>query len=207
MTENKNTMSQDLIVVMDESGSMADMGSEPLEALNSFVNEQQKALKGDDSTFTLWNFSSTVRLVIGDQRLQDVKYITDYYPHGMTALYDGIGNAITTKYKKENVVCLIITDGQENSSVEFSGARIKELIHQAETKKNWKFIFMGAKDIFAEGEKSGFQPKRCVAYTPECPGMLLQLSRNVSKTVARYRSSTSQGIKSDIDLRGIESSH
>ena len=102
---------QDIIVIMDQSGSMNSMGDEPLQALNDFILEQQKSIE-DDATFSLWTFNDKVQLVIDDQPLQSVKEITKYEPVGMTAMNDAIGKAIITKYRKfksNNVVCLIIT--------------------------------------------------------------------------------------------------
>ena len=99
---------------MDKSGSMHSMGDEPLQALNGFIQEQRKAIK-DDATFSLWTFNDKVQLVIDDQPLQLVKEINEYEPEGMTAMNDAIGKAIITKYRKfksNNVVCLIITDGK-----------------------------------------------------------------------------------------------
>ena len=184
---------QDIIVIMDQSGSMHSMGDEPLQALNDFILEQQKSIE-DDATFSFWTFNDKVQLVIDDQPLQSVKKITKYEPGGMTAMHDAIGKAIHTKYRKiksNNVVCLIITDGKENCSQEYTASSIHSLIKEAEEKKNWKFIFLGAnQDVFKEGTKIGFDKKRCAEYIPTCPGALSQLSRDVSTTVARYRSCT-----------------
>ena len=184
---------QDIIVIMDKSGSMHSMGDEPLQALNGFIQEQRKAIK-DDATFSLWTFNDKVQLVIDDQPLQLVKEINEYEPEGMTAMNDAIGKAIITKYRKfksNNVVCLIITDGKENCSREYTSSSIRCLIKEAEEKKNWKFIFLGAnQDVFKEGTKIGFNTKRCAEYMPTCPGALAQLSRDVSGTVTRYRSCT-----------------
>jgi hypothetical protein len=202
-TENKTDITQDIIVIMDKSGSMASMEGEPLQALNSFILEQQKVLEGGESTFSLWTFDTTAELVIDDVPLNEVSPVTNYVPDGMTAMNDAIGKAINTKYakhKSDNVICMVITDGRENSSREFHRDQIRTLIARAETKKNWKFIFIGAENIFSEGEETGFAAKRCVAYAPECPGMLLTLSREVSCNVARYRSVTASGTQIDLNI-------
>ena len=201
--KNKTDITQDIIVIMDKSGSMASMEGEPLQALNSFITEQQKVLEGGKSTFSLWTFDTTAQLVIDDVPLSEVGPVTDYAPDGMTAMNDAIGKAINTKYaksKSNDVICMVITDGRENSSREFRRDQIRALIASAESKKNWKFIFMGAENVFAEGKDSGFDPKRCAAYAPECPGMLLKLSREVSCSVARYRTVTASGTQVDLKI-------
>ncbi len=207
MSETKNSTNkkaiQDIMVIMDKSGSMASMGTEPLQALNGFIKEQQDALTEDGARFSLWMFDHKVELIIDDQPLQDVAPVTKYVPDGMTAMNDAIGKAVSLKYSKDksdNVVCMVITDGCENSSREFRRDQIRTLIGRAEAEKNWKFIFVGAVDIFAEGEKCGFKAERCAAYVPK-PGMLLQLSRGVSHTVAQYRTARATGEAADLRLR------
>lgn len=204
-TQNKQGVVQDVVIIMDSSGSMSAMKSEPLEVLNNFINEQKTVLGDDGATLSLWMFSDKVRLLIDDKPLKEVEPISEYTPDGMTALYDAIGKAVTLKYNKskhKNVICLVITDGQENSSREFSLSAVKTIINTAEKEHGWKFIFMGANDIFTEGAKTGFNPGRCVSYAPSVPGNLTQLSRDVSHTVARYRCVTSQGaIDADLQFR------
>ena len=196
---------QDIMVILDSSGSMASMGDEPLQALNGFIKEQQETMKNTDgSRFSLWMFATTARLVIDDQPLQDIAPITDYVPDGMTAMNDAIGKAVTlksSKSKNKHVICMVITDGEENSSREFTPTHIKSIIHRAETEKNWKFIFVGATDIFSQGAKAGFVPTRCAAFAPQQPGHLLNLSRQISQTVSQYRRGSSQGVQCDINLR------
>jgi len=198
---------QDILVIMDSSGSMQSMGNEPLQALNGFIKDQQEVLSGDGSTLSLWMFDTKTHLVIDDQPLKDVAPVTAYRPDGMTAMYDAIGKAVSLKYnksKRRNVVCMVITDGEENASVEYALSDVRKVIDTAEKEHGWKFIFIGATDIFAEGAKTGFDINRCAAYAPSVPGMLAQISREVSSNVAHYRCVTSQGIEVDLKLRQSE---
>ena len=119
----------DIIALLDESGSMSSMAHEPEEAINNFIQDQKKA--NEDGTFSLWTFNNKVTKIMDDESLKDIKPYKNFRPGGMTALYDAIGNAITlklTKKNKNNVVCLIVTDGHENSSREFNSAQIKKMI-------------------------------------------------------------------------------
>ena len=69
-------------------------------------------------------------------------------------MYDTIGNAINyiesqTKHTKEEfkpslVLMVIVTDGQENASVEYSSQKVKLMINELENNDNWQFIYMGA---------------------------------------------------------------
>jgi len=205
-TNNKG-VAQDILIIMDRSGSMAAMGSEPLEALNSFIKDQQSVISEDGARLSLWMFDTNASLIIDDQLLKDVKPITNYVPIGMTAMYDAIGKAVSLKYnknKKDNVVCMVITDGCDNSSEEFTVDDTRRLINLAENNDNWKFIFLGAKDIFSQGANTGFDNGRCVSYSPSINGTLTSLSRDISQTVANYRSITAEGVSADLTLNNIK---
>ena len=199
--ENKT---QDIIVILDESGSMQSMGMEPVQAINAFIKEQQKTLGDDGSTFSLWKFNTTVTKLIDDQNLHDVKEFTDYVPDSCTALLDAIGHAITTKRKKEkhnNVVVVILTDGHENSSSDYTPEKIRKLTAEMEKDHNWKFIYLGAnQDAFATGGGYGVSIARCANFECATPGDLTQVTRGVSAMVSAYRSTSSQNPNAQIDL-------
>jgi len=78
----------------------------------------------------------------------------DYKPDGCTALLDAIG--ITTKNfgkrfaemdeskRPEKVIIAILTDGEENSSVEYTASAIKEMISEQEDKYGWTYMFLSS---------------------------------------------------------------
>lgn len=208
MTEATNcSIVNDIIVIMDESGSMGQLGDEPNQALNSFLVEQKSALS-DDATFTLWGFNHEISLKIDDVPLKELDAITNIVPNGMTALFDAIGNAINTKLgktRKDNVICVVITDGEENSSKEFKKDEIQKLIKLAEEKHQWKFVYLGAnQDAFAVGENMGVYRNCCVQFEAN-HGELLRATRAVSENIAVYRNASSQGIhESDFALGATE---
>ena len=190
-----DSITYDIVIICDNSGSMQTMGNEPLEALNSFITEQKNTLD-DDSTFTLWQFNHELSLKIDDVPLKEVGDITDYTPSGMTALFDAIGHAIQTKLqksKKDYVICLIITDGVENSSTEFtSRAQIQQLIKTAEEEHHWKFVYIGAnQDAFSVGENMGLYRNCCAQFEPVNGGLHLA-TREVSQNIAVHRTASSQ---------------
>ena len=190
----------DVIIILDTSGSMHELGDEPLQSLNSFIRDQQAA-KVEGATLSLWYFDTKVKQIIDDQALVDVLPVVEYVPGGLTALYDAIGQAVMCKLQKrknKGVVCVVITDGEENSSQEFDNKSIHRLINDAEKNLQWKFIFMGSAGISPQGEKSGFNKNRCTIFSPHLKGGLTQISRQVSTEVAGYRSATSIGCVTDL---------
>merc|ERR1719471_701707 len=87
----------------------------------------------------------------------------EYHTEGSTALLDAVGKMLVSLEKNmENqdvqVLVLIITDEEENSSSEWSNASVKSLVSRLEEQKGWRFIFSAAnQDAFTEGQKYGFK--------------------------------------------------
>jgi hypothetical protein len=187
--------SVDIIFILDESGSMQIMGSEPQEAVNSFIDEQKKVMDSSTSKFSLWTFNTSVTKVIDDEDLCNVSKFENFKPSSMTALYDAIGEAITTKKNKPNcekVICVILTDGQENSSTKYDQLTINSMIHEMEVLHKWKFIFLGAnQDVYSSGKGLGIARQNCAEFICS-PGGLLNLTRQTSATIGNYRAASAQ---------------
>lgn len=79
-----------------------------------------------------------------------------YYPRGGTSLYDSIAYTINlvganlSNLKEEErpgtILFVIITDGEENSSIEYSGTQVGEMINHQRDRYNWKFMFIGSSE-------------------------------------------------------------
>lgn len=182
---------QDIIFLLDESGSMRDMGNEPVEAINSFIKEQQSILVNDGSTFSLWKFSNVVTKVIDDKLLATVDMFENYKPNNTTALLDAIGEAIVTKKQKENynnVICVILTDGYENSSKKYNKQEIKEMICNMKKNHNWKFIYLAAnQDAFTIG--NGYGMNSCANFSCDKNG-LAYITKSTSDAIKMYRANS-----------------
>jgi hypothetical protein len=120
-----------------------------ISGFNEFVQSSPK-----NSELTLLLFSDDVKIVYENTPINDVKPLTKetYVPHGCTALLDGMGKAIELGKKFEpkgwgddekTITILIMTDGQENASKEYTLKNINAIIAKQKL-LGWKFIFMGA---------------------------------------------------------------
>ena len=99
-------------------------------------------------------FDHQIEILHKRVNIKEIKNITskDYYVRGCTALLDAIGYSINfminvAKNKKEeskNVLFIIITDGYEDASKEYSYEKIEKMITYQKEKYNWKFLFLGA---------------------------------------------------------------
>lgn len=162
----------DITVVIDRSGSMAQCQSDAQGGLNTFV-DQQRRLEGD-CLFTLVEFDQEYNFVCNGIPISQVAPYT-LVPRGTTALLDAVGQAINQTGERLSkmqegdrpglVIFAIITDGQENSSKEFTKAQIKEMIERQTKDYNWQFTFLGAnQDAFAEASSIGIQASAAASY-------------------------------------------
>jgi hypothetical protein len=136
--------------ILDETGSMDIVREETISGFNEYKNTLKRTLK-EKVNFFLTKFNAqTITLVHSGVSLAEVSDLDlkTYTPNYGTPLYDAIGKTIleveklATK-KKDKILIVIQTDGQENSSKEFSRDQIKKMIEDRKSKK-WEFVFLGA---------------------------------------------------------------
>lgn len=151
-----------ITLVVDRSFSMQSMQGEAENGINNLIRSQ--AREEGECTFTLVEFDNIYNIVHNGTNIKNV----DRYkliPRGSTALYDAIGRAITetgnylSNIKEQDrpnlVIFAIITDGQENSSSEFTLNQIKEMISRQEKEFSWKFEFLGVGVAGFQGTSMG----------------------------------------------------
>jgi len=131
--------------------------------VNAFI--EQQATEPGEALLTLVQFDMEYEFLHKGVPISQVpKY--KLVPRGMTALLDAIGRAINetgerlAKMAEQDrpglVVFVVMTDGQENSSKEFSKADIKAMIQRQQDTYKWHFTFLGAnQDAFAEAGEMG----------------------------------------------------
>lgn len=158
-----------IVFIIDESGSMQGSNDDVIGGFNSFIERQKKENTGK-ITMSLYKFNDVVSRVIDNKPASKIKNLTneDYTPGGFTALFDAIGQAILETDKNisglpatgrpDKVMVVIITDGQENASKEFSAKSIKSSISTHEELLNWSFIFLGSGlEDFSDAEALGIK--------------------------------------------------
>lgn len=208
----QNDIVTDIIAILDESASMHGMGDEPVDSVNVFFEEQKKT-QNDLATATLVTFNTHSRTIIDNKKLSELKKIQqhDYNPKGGTAINDAICSTIKSRLsssKPNNVVLVIITDGQENSSQYYSIEDTREMINLVEEKHSWKVIFIGANiDVLSEGCKMNINADRCMQYEQMVPGDLLSSCRTASYHVDDYRRSRSGGNNVELKMPKLSQSY
>lgn len=160
---NKNL--SDVTVVIDRSGSMVSCKEEAENGLNQFIKDQKD--QDGKCLFTLVQFDTQYEFVHKGELVQNVGKF-ELIPRGMTALLDAVGRAINETGERLAkmpetqrpgvVIFVILTDGYENASSEFTRKQIKDMITHQREKYNWQFTYLGAnQDAFAEAEGYGIK--------------------------------------------------
>lgn len=168
----------ELVFVIDRSGSMAGQESDTIGGFNAMLKKQQKVEGGCRVTTAL--FDDEYELLHDRMDIREVKPITEkeYYVRGCTALYDAVGRTIFNVAANQNpadkVLFVIITDGYENSSSEYTGRQVKEAIEKMKTERNWQFVFLGANIDAAEvAEEIGIDREMAAEYAADEEGTSL----------------------------------
>lgn len=153
-------------VVLDESGSMESCRMKTIEGYNEYIHGLQKS--GLPYLVTLTKFDAapnepTCRVTYVNEPVAQVPALdqTTYTPRGSTPLYDALGTTIKAVEGRANgnpVLMVILTDGHENASHEYTLDVIKAMIQEKERQGNWTFVYLGAnQDAWAVGQRMGFQ--------------------------------------------------
>lgn len=133
----------DIIFVLDESASMRRYSESYISGINSFINTQKQF--NPQASFTMVKFNTTVTTLCVDSKIHTLPEFTSnhYKPCGITAMYDAIGHAINLKYNGDiqNVVMIILTDGQDNHSKNFNNVTIAGKIGYMK-QRGWSFVYI-----------------------------------------------------------------
>ena len=185
---NENDITS-ILFIMDSSGSMQILGKMPIQSMRYFYNTQKET--GKEFLSTLVTFSDRIKFVHKNIKGSEIAIKDeDYIPGGTTALLDAIGTAIDYQQniKSKNVICVILTDGHENSSKIYKANEIKILTKKMETENKWVFIYLGAnQDSFDVSESLGINPRNSANYE-YTPNGLRNVVREVSTSISGYLS-------------------
>ena len=161
-----------IAVLVDRSGSMAQWREDMEGGLNAFVESQ--ASEPGDAEITLAQFDTKYGLVWPLCAIKDAPKYT-LIPRGCTALLDAMGRFITEVGEElakrdeadrpGKVIVCIVTDGLENSSVDWTRDMVKALVEQQSSQWHWEFVFLGADmDAVQEGASVGVPQKSSLTF-------------------------------------------
>ncbi|AOV98899.1 vWA domain-containing protein [Dehalococcoides mccartyi] len=208
----------ELVFILDKSGSMGGLETDTIGGYNSML-EKQKAVVGECHITTVL-FDNNYELLHDRIDIKAVSAITEkeYAVGGSTALLDAIGRTIhkignaqkntAGDYRAEKVMFIIITDGEENSSREYSAEKVKAQIERQKIKYGWEFVFLGANiDAVETAGRFGINADRAVDYLADSDGTNLNFAV-MSAVVAEFRECATisdehfDEIRKDVKKRG-----
>jgi hypothetical protein len=199
LNASRDLGADEIILIVDRSGSMSSIREDAQGGINTFIKEQQKE---GNANLTLVEFDQQIDAVY---KQTDIKNVNDYelMPRGGTALYDAIGatlanaDSVATTGKK---IVVIVTDGGENSSREWTQEAIFDRIDSLK-ENDWDFLFLAAnQDAMATGVSLGMAAGETVAFAASGQGMQAGYAAAVNYT-SNLRSGMSKGATLDaLDL-------
>jgi len=204
-------------IVLDRSSSMGSVRAETI----SGTNEQFSALRDSDdvdNTFVaMWTFNQQVTPVFTDEKDADGKPIPilveantlkdisegDYNPSGMTAMYDGVGDAIdflaAEAKKADSVIVVVISDGMENASSRFTSGAISSRVKELQD-SGWTFTYIGAnQDLTQVVADLGIHQGNVLAYTSNVAGTTA-MHGVVASSLRSYTSARSSAMAKGQDV-------
>ena len=141
-------------IILDQSGSMSDCVNQTLKGLA----DQRKEIIAIANEFPdqeirvgLTVFDHNIELKYSNLSVTELSRMNSFHyrPNGQTALLDAIGMSVAATQRLmvnegDSAVIIILTDGYENASKEYSHKQIKELIQAKEETGKWSFTYLGA---------------------------------------------------------------
>jgi uncharacterized protein YegL len=189
----------ELVFILDRSGSMSGLESDTIGGYNAMLKKQQQ--EPGEATVTTVLFDDEYQLLHDRINIKGISPITEkeYFVRGTTALLDAIGKTIhkihnaqqhtSPEHRADKVLFVIITDGMENASREYSYAQIKQLVERQKETYGWEFIFLGANiDAIATAATFGISADRAANYHADSQGTQLNYEA-VGCAVSEFRTS------------------
>jgi len=202
-----------MLLIIDRSGSMASIRDDMVGGLTTVLDEQ-KALPGF-LTVDIIQFDNVIETVCEMANPDNVTITLD--PRGGTALHDAIGfgvngfaqrvAALPDHAKPQAIQVIVVTDGAENSSQEYSAAQIRALISDKQKDPTWDFVFLGTnQDAVVTGDRLGFAKDASMTFAAAGP-QVGHASAATSRYLRDRRTGNRQGFSPDERRRSGEGSN
>lgn len=171
-----------IVMVVDKSGSMGLIKQGAIDGFNKFV-EAQREVEGE-AVATVCLFDDTHTYIADNEPLKEISLLTpeNYVTGGSTALNDTLASTINRvsqqllamreKDRPGKVIFCVITDGEENSSVEYSASKVKRMVEYRKDQFGWEFVFIGAnQDVALTAKHYAFNPEATFSFEASFKGV------------------------------------
>lgn len=178
-------MDKNILIVIDDSGSMESIISTIIEKCEELVDAHK------DSNFIFWKFGSSDK--ISKISLSEVKKLSA--TSGMTALYkaaslaiDDLGEMYTKNKLNPNskTIVFILTDGQDNDSGKYTQQTLDEKMKHQKEKYGWDFHFFGSdlRQTRTANTMNFSSSNEFEASTRGVQSMFVSISKSIGSTVS-----------------------
>lgn len=139
-----------IALVIDRSGSMAYIQQDVLNVYADLVRtiKANAESQDQDTSVSVFTFANKVVREVSDTEAAKLDPSFRYYPDGLTALWDGVGEAIDylkamPDANEDNVSFLVIaiTDGEENNSRNWTATRLNQVMKDVQQTDRWSLTF------------------------------------------------------------------
>lgn len=196
-----------LMMVVDRSGSMSLIEKDMNGGIKTLLEEQAK--EPGKIVVDIVTFDTVIEHPYQGVAPGDVKGPV-IIPRGGTALNDATGYSIVelgerlAKMPEEErpglVMVVIVTDGEENSSREYTKDQVKALVKRQTDEWGWHFIYLAANvDAFETGAQYGYAKGSTMNFAPSSAGVANTYAV-AGSTVSNLRANNSRGVHSNIEF-------
>lgn len=205
----KDTPKKTLIAfIQDRSGSMSNVWNETLNGFKTYVEDMQADQKKDDAVeylFSLTTFDTTIDNVYLGVPIASVDggKLKDFGPRGGTALYDAVGKTLQALDEDKSItfdkaIVIICTDGEENSSREWSKDALHAAIDDRIKRGNWTFTYLGTQpETWSDASSLGMGVGASATYTASNAGATYATMATASMNMARGPQASSKSFLHD----------
>lgn len=193
-----------IAALLDRSGSMQNCQKATETGFGELIAKQR--CQPGEAIVTLSMFDDVYESVYSNVPIADVAPLS-LVPRNRTAMLDAIGRFITEvgehlaslaeTDRPGTVMCLIMTDGYENASQEWTYDGVHALITQQREQYNWKFIFLGANiDAVEVGGRIGVPQDTSMTYSPDAVAVEATWT-SAGRTISAGRTGAPMGFTPD----------
>jgi uncharacterized protein YegL len=192
-----------MLLVIDRSGSMITIRDDMVGGLQALLTDQ--AAQPGMLTIDVVTFDTVVDWQHHFADPADVRI--ELEPRGGTALYDALGASVA-QFGQElaklpdharpgTVQVVVVTDGEENSSREWTAAAVRKAVTEQTEKYRWDFVFLGAnQDAALAAQRVGIQADSALDYSANAGGVAAA-SVSASRYMKDVRAGSKKGFTTD----------
>jgi len=180
--------------VQDRSGSMASVWQETVNGFKTFVKDLKEngAQDGIEYIFSLTVFDTLIETPLLAAPIDKVPEdaLAKHGPRGSTALYDAAGKTLEAvsqaSHGADKIILAIVTDGQENSSREWTKGNLNKAIEDRLNQGNWSFVYLGTQpETWDDAQSIGIGAGATAVYDPARAGASYQVMASALHAHAR----------------------